>query len=151
MKSLKLAFVASALFACGIATYVHTARANPIQDAASMPARLIDFLPQGTVIDLSFSSGLTSVKILENEYIERWETETASLIRNYEAISKDQTAGKNQLAEIESSLYKVSSPWKVTAVAENYVRLEPILRLPLHENTPWIILPESSISYIKPN
>lgn len=52
MKSIKLAFVASALLAFIVAAYVHTARANQIQDTVKNPARLIDFFPLGTVIDL---------------------------------------------------------------------------------------------------
>lgn len=99
----------------------------------------------------SFANGVTCVKILENDYVEQWETNAANLIKTFDALSKDQSAGNNRMAEVTTSLRKISSPWKVTAVAENYVRLEPILNLPFCEETPWIILPESSISYIKPN
>ncbi|MCO8125557.1 hypothetical protein NHH03_27710 [Stieleria sp. TO1_6] len=150
MRSLKLAFIASTFLAIAVAAYVHTARANQLQDTASDPSRLIGFLPKGTVIDLSFSNGITSVKILERDYVEQWEANAAKVKRTYESVSNDQPTEENRLAGIEQTLKNLTSPWKVTAVAENYVRLEPILDLPFHEKTPWVILPESSISYIKP-
>ena len=145
-------------FACasiGVAVYMHNAQANQTDDSETNPPRLIDFLPMGSVIDLSFSNGSTRVKILGDKEVERFQTEATRLMEAYEELKKNDAATlparENEIAEFERILRQQSSPWKVSAVGENYVRLKPIVQLPLHENTPWIILPESSITYIKPN
>ena len=155
MKTRRLAILASACVSIGLALYMHSAQANQSDESETNPPRLIDFLPMGSVIDLSFSNGLTQVKILGDKEVESFQTEATRLTEAYEELKKNDAASsperENKIAEIKRSLNRRSTPWKVVSVGENYVRLKPIVRLPLHENTPWIILPESSITYIKPN
>ena len=51
--------------------------------------------------------------------------------------------------ELREEAQRVRSVWEVAYVGENYIRLERLLDLPFRENTAWLVIPESTILYIK--
>lgn len=141
MNLRRLAIVTFACATIGLAAYVHNA--NATNQKGVTPSRLIEYFPIGTVIDLNRLPGENRVKILDKEEIELWHTQATDLIESHKALNVPDGNSKLRI-QVESKLYSLSSPWKVIGLGENYVKLEPILQLPLHSKCSWIILPESS-------
>lgn len=155
MKILSFTVVGLLALVCGVALFAAAPQSERTQTAVVNPTRLIGFLPMGSVVELSFSDGNSSVKLLDKDFVEKHLTEARQLENEYKELTTqatgiDRGTGKHRWEELQSQAYKMSLPWKVVAVGDNYVRLEPISQLPFRVQSPWIILPESSIKDIRP-
>lgn len=126
--------------------------ASPANDPT--PERLIGFLPMDSIVDLRFSENACRVRVLSKQLVQQHLEQATALARDYEELKSqgngdDDAAREKKLDELERRSHRLSSPWKVVGVGDNFVRLEPLSQLPFHERTPWFVLPESSITYIK--
>ena len=153
MKTASGASVGFVAVLLGIAAYA--ARPQDAGDGAAKPQpnRLIELLPLNTVVDVSFPNSGARVVILSDDEVrnrlQRAEQLTAKLKATEGESAIDSSAERREQAEIERLLQNISVPSRVAHVGENYVRLEPVAHIPLHEKISWFVLPESSIYYIK--
>ena len=129
------------------------------QDATVANApRLINLLAIDEIVRIqsSNSNGTYDIDLLDDESVrsfrdsvEQLEEEIESAVTENNQSDADEASKHKRIEMIESGWYKLTSPWKVVRIGDDFVRLEPMTQLPRHERVSWIAISQASIRQIK--
>ena len=119
---------------------------------------LINLLAIGEIVKIqsSNSNGTYDIDLLDDESVrsfresvEQLEEEIESAVAENNQSDADEASKRKRIEMIESGWYKLTSPWKVVRIGDDFVRLEPLTQLPRHEKVSWIAISQTSIRQIK--
>ena len=120
--------------------------------------RLINLLAIDEIVRIqsSNSNGTYDIDLLDDESVrsfrdsvEQLEEEIESAVTENNQSDADEASKRKRIEMIESGWYKLTSPWKVVRIGDDFVRLEPLNQLPRHERVSWIAISQTSIRQIK--